>query len=78
MDQYFSSSGFVGPITQSYGMRKKEVLIQFDQYVDQPPFTLQRIAEILQRSWSQYRRTHCLINALEKLLSVSLTIAEEY
>eukprot|EP01040_Poterioochromonas_malhamensis_P001030 gene1030-1092_t len=71
LDQYFASCGFIGPITQSYESRKREILFLFDQFTVEPPFTLQRFAEVLQRSWSQYRATHTIMNGVSKLLSVS-------
>ena len=75
MDQYFASRGFTGPITQSFPMRKSEILHLLNQY-DRPPFTIQRVAEVLQRCWSQYRATHTIMNSLVKLLSVSLAVSE--
>ncbi|CAN0431755.1 unnamed protein product, partial [Ectocarpus fasciculatus] len=41
---------------------------------DAAPFTLQRLAEVLQDPRRQYSTTHKLINGLERLLSVSSTL----
>jgi hypothetical protein len=40
-----------------------------DSY-DEPPFTMQRLAEILHHGSLEYKRTHTLMNALVKVLSV--------
>lgn len=64
--------GFVGPINQSFELRKREVLDQLFLF-EGPPFTCQRLAEIL-LSPGQYSATHKLLNALEKQLGVTSTL----
>ena len=45
------------------------------KFEDDAPFTVQRLAEVLSNpSQYQYQSTHKLMNCLEKLLSVTLTI----
>mmetsp|Transcript_37624 Transcript_37624/g.117629 ORF Transcript_37624/g.117629 Transcript_37624/m.117629 type:complete len:113 (+) Transcript_37624:196-534(+) len=41
---------------------------------DGPPFTIQRLAEVLLNPHPQYTATHKLVNGLEKLLSVTSTL----
>ena len=71
LDNYFISFGFIGPVTQSFESRKREILFLLDHFEDCPPFTLQRLVEVLQSGKTQYRSTHSIMNALVKLLSVS-------
>ncbi len=70
LDKYFEKLGFVGPITDTFDSRREDIIKLLEGY-DSPPFTAQRLAEILLDPFSQYRSTHKLMNALEKLLLVS-------
>lgn len=67
---FFQKHGFTGHITETFESRRAEVLRLLDTYEQVPPFTLQRLCEILQGSKKQFGRTHVLINALAKVLSV--------
>lgn len=63
-------SGFIGPVTESFDSRKQVILLLLFKFDDSPPFTLQRLAEVLLEPTMYYRATHKLMNSLEKLLSV--------
>ena len=65
-----NSVGFQGPIDQSFENRCNELCTLLHSFDIEPPFTLQRLAELL-LSPDQYTATHKLCNAIEKLLSVS-------
>ncbi len=58
---------------KTYEERKNEVLAALDGF-DRPPFTIQRIAEVILEPQTQYSSTHKLLNGLEKLLSVTTTL----
>lgn len=76
MDQYYKTFSFLGPIHQSFQSRKDDILGLLDEYEGEPPFTIQRLAELLQRTRAQYRVTHALMNAINKLLSVTTTMTD--
>lgn len=73
--KYFEGKGFVGPVTETFDSRRSEVLSLLDKY-EEPPFTIQRLAEIITNSSAQYQSTHKLLNGVEKLLMVTSTIAD--
>lgn len=75
LDDYFSSKGFVGPVSQSFESRKAE-LIDLLLRFDRPPFTIQRLAELLTSSRSQISATHKYMNSVEKQLFVVSTVPE--
>ena len=70
LDSYYLKHGFIGPITQTFDSRKELIFKLLESYESDAPFTIQRIAEILIDTSRQYKVTHALMNALEKLLSV--------
>ena len=57
----------------SFEIRSEELLGLLDKFEQDAPFTVQRLAEVLMNP-SQYQSTHKLMNCLEKLLSVTLTV----
>lgn len=76
LELHFAQHGFVGPVTQSFQGRVRDVIKLLDsgRFDVGPPFTIQRYAEILSDPATQYKSTHKLINGLEKLLYVNSTI----
>ncbi|CAM9764742.1 unnamed protein product, partial [Ectocarpus sp. 13 AM-2016] len=58
---------------KDYQQRRDELVASLRRF-DAAPFTLQRLAEVLQDPRRQYSTTHKLINGLERLLSVSSTL----
>lgn len=74
---FFGQKGFVGPVYDSFESRQAEILTLFDRFEDEPPFTIQRLAEILVQAHQEYKTTHALLNGIEKLLSVH-TSASDY
>ena len=76
LDLTFKVHGFVGPLTENFDGRRAEILELVDQF-NGPPFTIQRICELLIQDISSYKVTHKLIRSLEKLLLVSNTIEIE-
>eukprot|EP00752_Nemacystus_decipiens_P002590 g2423.t1 len=67
-------SGFLGAVGgKGYEQRRDELVGSLRRF-DAAPFTLQRLAEVLQDPRRQYSTTHKLINGLERLLSVSTTL----
>lgn len=66
----------MGPLTESFYSRLDEVLALFDQHDQQPPFTVQRLAEVLVRAEEEYRTTHALLNGLSRILSVQTSEAD--
>jgi len=76
LDQYFKSYGFLGPITQTFESRRQDILTLLDEFEYEPPFTIQRLAEVLQRTKTQYRATHPLMNAINRLLSVTTSMSD--
>jgi hypothetical protein len=70
LDKKFSSNGFVGSITETFESRRDLILDLVRSYESTPPFTIQRLAELLCHP-EQYKACHKLMNALERLLSVS-------
>jgi len=48
-----------------------EHILQLLDGFDEPPFTLQRLAEVLVQANQEYRTTHALMNGLTRLLSVT-------
>ncbi len=58
---------------KTYEDRRDYVLAALNSF-DRPPFTIQRIAEVIVEPQAQYSSTHKLLNSLEKLLSVSTTL----
>lgn len=72
LDQAHSTNGFVGPITESFESRKQTILLLLFKFDEGPPFTLQRLAEVLLDPARYYRSTYKLMNSIEKLLSVDM------
>jgi hypothetical protein len=70
LNEYFKEMGFLGPPNHSFCDRENELLSMLYCY-SYPPFTIQRLVEILLNPKGQYKNTHKLINAIEKLLSVT-------
>lgn len=65
-----SAIGFKRNITQSFDSRKEIILELLSRHNLAPPFTIQRLAEVLLNP-TQFSETHKLMNSLEKLLSVT-------
>lgn len=57
-------------MTQTFDGKKEEILALLDEHSTYPPFTIQRISEVVYNPESQFKTTHGLINSLIKLLSV--------
>ena len=72
LETLFETKGFAGAITQTFESRISELSTSLDK-LQAPPFTLQRFTEILvlQEHRDQYKSTHKLMNALQKLLYVT-------
>lgn len=66
---FFEREGFLGPITQTFEKRRVEVLNLVINR-DEPPFTVQRLIELIVHPYV-YKKTHKLINAMEKLLLIT-------
>jgi hypothetical protein len=73
--KFFSTKGFVGPITDSFDSRLEEILSLLDRYPN-APFTVQRLAEVLIRGTEEYRSTHGIMNGLVRILSVDAMISD--
>jgi PPP4R2 len=73
LQTYFSERGFLGLVEHSFEIRCQELLTMLEKFEEDAPFTVQRLAEVLTNP-SQYQSTHKLMNCLEKLLSVTLTV----
>ncbi len=66
---YFGKKGFIGPVDQSFESRRDE-LLQLLLSQDAPPFTIQRLIELLLNPMNQYSATHKMMNAVEKVRAV--------
>eukprot|EP00903_Cladosiphon_okamuranus_P010622 g10045.t1 len=74
VDALQKDSGFLRAAGgKDYQQRRDELVASLRSF-DAAPFTLQRLAEVLQDPRRQYSTTHKLINGLERLLSVSTTL----
>jgi hypothetical protein len=69
LESMFANHGFIGPVTQTFDSRRQEILDLLARF-DYPPFTVQRLAEVLSTDANQYKSTHKFMNSLEKILSV--------
>ncbi len=69
----FKERGFDGPVHQDFNSRLEHISQLLDSY-QIPPFTVQRLAELLADDSGQYTVTHKYMNGLEKVLSVSTSI----
>ncbi len=58
---------------KTYEERRDEALAALNGF-NRPPFTIQRITEVIMEPRAQYSSTHKLLNGLEKLLSVTTTL----
>ena len=70
----FSTSGFLGPTSQSFKSRQLDIEQLLLGFEDEAPFTLQRILEILVNEKSCPSATHKRFNSLERCLWVSSTL----
>ncbi|RYG95930.1 hypothetical protein EON65_55190 [archaeon] len=61
-------------MTDSFESKLEEIMELYATHSTDPPFTIQRIAEILVQGDQEYKRTHCLMNAIVKLLSVQASV----
>jgi serine/threonine-protein phosphatase 4 regulatory subunit 2 len=75
MDGFFRERGFTGPITETFSSRKDEILRLLDDYDSQPPFTVQRLCEVILDADKQFKSTYALLNSITKLLSVTSTVS---
>lgn len=66
---YFSKKGFIGPVDQTFESRRDE-LLQLLSQMEGPPFTIQRLTELLLNPMSQYSATHKVMNAVEKVSEI--------
>jgi hypothetical protein len=73
MTDMFNERGYVGPLPQTFSGRMEELIGLLHRFQEAPPFTLQRLAELILYSSKQYSSTHKYMNGLEKVLSVSTT-----
>lgn len=82
LDEYFQRFGFQGPLTESYDEKKNRLLILLfsSSYNTSPPFSIQRLVELLVDHTINlkiyYKSTNTLMNAFIKILSVDRTIEE--
>ena len=65
----FASRGYVGPVTSDF-MTREKTLDDLLALQDDPPFTIQRICEILCVENTRPSATHKIINGLERVLQV--------
>jgi hypothetical protein len=72
LQEYYSKRGFAGLKEHTFELRCEALLLLLDRFED-PPFTIQRFAEVLADA-SPYQSTHKLMNCFEKLLSVTTTV----
>ncbi|WP_411024200.1 hypothetical protein, partial [Salmonella sp. s58408] len=68
-------SGFVKAGGGGDYVQRRDELVASLRTFDAAPFTLQRLAEVLQDPRRQYSSTHKLINGLGRMLAVSSTLA---
>ncbi len=74
LNRFESAYGFeVSTDKKTYEERRDEVLAALNGF-NRPPFTIQRITEVIMEPQAQYSSTHKLLNGLEKLLSVTTTL----
>eukprot|EP01041_Mallomonas_annulata_P002026 gene2026-3937_t len=71
--QFRDKKGFIGPITETFDSRSK-IILHLLQRFDNPPFTIQRLVELILDPFSQYSSTYKFMNGLERILSVTSTI----
>lgn len=71
LNSYFHKHGFLGPIVQTFEQRKAQILRLFSNRRHYP-FTIQRLLEVLLDPDRYYQSTHKLMNAIEKLLLITL------
>mmetsp|Transcript_18978 Transcript_18978/g.27992 ORF Transcript_18978/g.27992 Transcript_18978/m.27992 type:complete len:217 (+) Transcript_18978:86-736(+) len=74
VDEFHEKNGFVEQKCKRNFEKRKSDLIELLRGFEMPPFTLQRLAEVLIHSEEQYKLTHKLMNGIEKLLSVTGTL----
>ena len=70
---FYQRNGFVGPLPQTFIGRYFALLSLLESY-SQPPWTLQRLVELLDNPRQIYSSTHKFMNSIEKLLSVTTTL----
>ena len=71
LNSFFQKRGFLGPIVQTFEQRKTQILRLFSNRRHYP-FTIQRVLEVLLDPDRYYQSTHKLMNAIEKLLLITL------
>ena len=71
LNSYFQKRGFLGPIIQTFEQRKAQILRLLSNR-RHFPFTIQRFLEVLLDPDRYYQSTHKLMNAIEKLLLITL------
>lgn len=76
VESFFAKKGFVGPLYESYDSRLDNILTLLDRYDKEPPFTVQRLAELLIHADEEYRTTHALMYGLSKILSVHTLVSD--
>jgi hypothetical protein len=71
----FKERGFVGPLPLTFHDRMRDLLKLLNRFDKAPPFTIQRLVELILDGQNQYCTTHKYMNGLEKLLSVTSTLS---
>ena len=71
----FKERGFVGPLPLTFHDRMTDLLKLLNRFDRAPPFTIQRLVELILDGRGQYYSTHKFMNGLEKLLSVTSTLS---
>lgn len=80
LDTFYQKYGFNGPITESFSEKKMLIFTKLfsNYYKNSPPFSLQRLVEVLiDHSFLNkycYHSTNNLLNAFIKILSVDRTL----
>jgi hypothetical protein len=70
---FYHRNGFIGPLPQSFSGRYATLLTLLESHSN-PPWTLQRLVELLLNPRRIYSSTHKFMNSIEKLLSVTTTL----
>jgi hypothetical protein len=71
LDEYYATKGFQGaPITCTFDGVKDELLAQIDAHNAIPPFSTQRLCELLSYPKLEYESTYKLMNAISKLVNI--------
>lgn len=75
MDCFFKERGFSGPVTETYAMRREEILRLFSDFEYKPPFTIQRLCEVLIENDRLFKSTYALLNSFTRLLSITPAVS---